>query len=293
MTALAASNHRIRRLRRLSGRRSARSDEQAFIIEGPILVAEALAADAVVEGVYVDEADESAETAQLITAAEARMVPVHRVVGGVLGGITDTVTPRGVLAVTAMPSWSVDSVVAMAVAGARPLVVLVDVRDPGNVGTIIRAAEASGAAGILCSVGTADPWSPKVVRSSAGTILHVPVVAGLDPVSLFEALAERGVSSVATAVTSGIPYDEAHLAGSVALVMGNEAAGLDPDLLPRLDEVVTIPMHGRAESLNVAMAASVLCFEAARQRRQAADRSTPSDPINWTSISPDDKVNTP
>ncbi len=255
-------------------------------------MAEALAAGAALEGLYVDE-EAAAEAADIVAEAMRQSVAVHSVAAGVLVGITDTVTPRGLLAVAPMPDHRVETVIAGALADARPLLVLIDVRDPGNVGTIIRAADASGVAGVLCSAGTADPWSPKVVRSSAGTVLNVPICTGLEGAELLDCLSERNVPTVATVVVGGVAYDQAELAGTVGLVMGNEASGLATPVVERLDQKVTIPMEGRAESLNVAMAASVLCFEAARQRRDR-HRPRPGDAqTDWTSPPTDDKVNTP
>lgn len=267
------------------------------MVEGPTLVAEALQHGAVVEGVYLEiGAEQAAEMAELALVAAQKSVPVYRVAEGVLDGITDTVTPRPVLAVVALPDSSADTVIDRARRAGTPVLVLVDVRDPGNVGTIIRAADASGAAGVLCCVGTADPFSPKVVRSAAGSVLHLPVVVGLETDEVFAAIMAAGIPVVATVVEGGTAYDTASLSGAHALVLGNEAAGLDRGVLERVDQAVTIPMHGQAESLNVAMASAVLCFEAARQRRSIAATdatSTATDESDWTPLPTDDKVNTP
>jgi RNA methyltransferase, TrmH family len=279
--ALAASNHRIRRLRRLSGRRGARTDDHAFLLEGPVLVSEALAGDHGVEGVYVDDSAHDVEA--IVELAERRGTPVHRVVQGVLGGITDTVTPRPVLAVVTTPTASMSEVIASAVSARRPLVVLVEVRDPGNVGTIVRAADASGVAGVICTVGTADPWSPKVVRSSAGSVLHVPIVTGVDASRVVGELHAADVPVYVSAANRGTPYHDAPLEGCVAFVLGNEAHGVPQELLASAGQPITIPMQGGAESLNVAVAASVLVFDALRQRRAHSD---------WTQTDGGDKVNT-
>jgi TrmH family RNA methyltransferase len=276
--ALAASNPRIRRLRRLSGRRSARLDERAFLLEGPVLVAEALAAFVPLDGIYGAGA---ALTPELVATAHAQGIAVHEVADGVLDGITDTVTPRPVLAVAPLVAHPLGEVVDRTLAAARPLLVLVDVRDPGNLGTILRAAEASGATGVVCTKGTVDPWSPKAVRSSAGAVLHVPVVSGPDAADVLATLARAGIPRIGTVVHGGVAHHAAPLTGPIAIVLGGEAHGLGADLAPLVDQPVTIPMEGRAESLNVAMAASILCFEALRQRG-AAGRETvppPAEPI--------------
>lgn len=261
-----------------------------LLIEGPTLVAEAIADGVSLEAIYLDNTDElDTSTTELVSAAERQGITIHRVASGVLVGITDSVTPRPVLAVAPIPSHTADSVVIDAARRRCHVLVLVDVRDPGNVGTIVRAADASGAAGVLCATGTADPWSPKVVRSSAGAVLHLPVATGLDAASLLDTLATHRVPTIATVVDGGVPFDCAPLAGAVALVLGNEASGLSTELAAGIEQAVTIPMQGWAESLNVAMAASVLSFEALRQRR-AVGAGPDSD---WTRPDTDDKVITP
>ncbi|WP_195210616.1 TrmH family RNA methyltransferase [Actinomarinicola tropica] len=291
MAPLAASNPRIRRLRRLSGRRSARSAEGAYLLEGPVLVAEALAALVPLDGIY---AEPSALDPDLVQVAHAQSIPVHEVADGVLAGVTDTVTPRPILAVAPLVRTPAADVVDRAVAAHRPLLVLVDVRDPGNLGTLLRAAEASGVAGVLAAKGTVDPWSPKAVRSSAGAVLHVPVADGDDVGALLALLGDAGVRRLATVVEAGRPSEDADLAGTVALVLGGEAHGLPADVVAACDDRITIPMEGRAESLNVAMAGAVLAFEALRQRRAAgpgpSDRPASTD---WTPGPSDDKVSGP
>jgi TrmH family RNA methyltransferase len=281
VTALAASNPRIRRLRRLSGRRSARDDERALVVEGPIWVREAVESGLGVEGLYLDEGADDLD--ELVALAAHHGVPAHVVAAGVLAGVSDVVTPRPVLAVVAMPSHELSGVAASALAERRPVAVLVEVRDPGNVGTIVRAAEGAGAAGVVCCTGTADPWAPKVVRASAGSVLRVPVVAGLDVDTAVDTLRGLDVPLLVTSSHDGVPYDEAPLGEAHALLLGNEARGLPEALAGAADHRVTIPLEGRAESLNVAMAASVLLFDAQRRRRRHSD---------WTPDTRHDKVST-
>ena len=126
---------------------------------------------------------------------------------------------------------------------------------------------AAGASSVL-TIGGADPSGPKVVRASAGALFAVPVAVADDPAPAFGALAAAGVRSVGAVVRDGRPYDDCDLTGPVAVVVGNEARGLPPELVPTLDDAVTIPMAGPTESLNVAMAGTVLCFEVLRQRRR-------------------------
>jgi len=144
--------------------------------------------------------------------------------------------------------------------------VCVDVRDPGNAGAVIRVADAAGADAVVCCAGTVDPFNPKTVRASAGSVVHLPVVVAGEPAAVLDDLGRRGMTRVAAVARGGTPYTEAALRTPLALVLGNEASGLPAGLEDRLDERVTVPMRGGAESLNVSTAAAVLCFEVARRR---------------------------
>ncbi|HSO96126.1 MAG TPA: RNA methyltransferase, partial [Acidimicrobiia bacterium] len=146
------------------------------------------------------------------------------------------------------------------------VLVAVDVADPGNLGTIIRSAEAAGAAAVVVTGASVDAYNPKTVRSSAGAIVGLPILEQPDPAGALDALHDRGRHTVGTAATGGRDGDTLDVTTPIALVVGNEAHGLAPDVQARLDEIVTIPMHGAADSLNVAMAATVLLFDLDRRR---------------------------
>ena len=144
------------------------------------------------------------------------------------------------------------------------------VADPGNLGTLVRSAEASGAAAILLGPGSVDAYNPKVVRASAGAIFGIPVVdaesEGWSEVEALDALGELGRQRLGATAHQGVAYAEVDFTRPTAVVLGNEAHGIDPAVDTRLDGHVHIPMAGPAESLNVAMAGTILCFESARQR---------------------------
>jgi TrmH family RNA methyltransferase len=269
--SLAYRHQRVQRLRRLLSRRSTRQEEGCLVAEGAKVVGEALAAGAHIESVYVDPA--AAGLDELLQACLDAGGRVFDLAPGVLERVAGTVTPQPVLAVVADPT------VALAdLAARRPdlVVVCVDVRDPGNAGTLLRSAEAAGAGGVIVCDGSVDVTNPKVVRASAGALFHVPVVAGGDPAAVLDALSGWGLRRLGTAARRGTAYTAADLATPVAIVMGNEATGIPDALAGAIDEWITIPMAGRAESLNVGTAAAVLCFEAARQRRAAAGRAAPA-----------------
>jgi TrmH family RNA methyltransferase len=242
-------------------RRSARDGERAFVVEGAKVLREAIEAGVAVESVYI-AAGASEPVADLAFAAGAR---VYALEPGVVERISDTVTPQAVVAVVP----HVD-VVLGALRGVEFLVVAVDVRDPGNAGTLLRTAEAAGAGGVVFCEGSVDLFNPKTVRASAGSLFHVPVVAGGNPVEVLQEIGSWGVRRLATVAVGGQSYTDVDLRRPVAFVLGNEAHGLPVEVEHEVDETVTIPMVGRTESLNVGMAAAVLCFETARQRRVAA-----------------------
>jgi RNA methyltransferase, TrmH family len=252
--ALGARHPEVDRLRRLLRRRADRAAERAFVVEGPKLVDEAIAAGAV-EAVYV--APGTAPPESLSTD-----VPVRELQRGVLERVADTVTPQPILAVCRAVDVPLDDVL-----DSTFVVVCIDIQDPGNAGTILRSAEAAGAGAVLFTGSSVDPTNPKAVRASAGSLFHVGVVSGGVPEEVLAQLGRRGCRRVGADARTGEPLDTVDLTAPVALVLGNEAHGLPADIDAVLDVRVTIPMAGRAESLNVGMAAAVMCFEVARQRR--------------------------
>lgn len=250
----------IQRLRRLSRRRSARSDADAYVIDGPVLVAEALDAELELHEVIAEPRADPG----LLERVEAAGVRVHHTGEGVLERVLDVVTPRPVAAVAKRHDVSREE--AISLAGSLSLV-LVGVSDPGNAGTLLRTAEAVGAGAVLFCDGSVDPFNPKCVRASAGSLFRVTVASGGDAVAVLQGLGDAGVHRIATAVRAATPYTEVDLVRPLALVLGSEAHGLPGDVAAAVDEQVTIEMMGRGESLNVSTAAAVVCFEALRQRR--------------------------
>jgi TrmH family RNA methyltransferase len=237
-----------------------RRAEGAFVLEGANVVSTALAAGADLEALYVaPEADTVCP--ELLALASSHGLEVLRLAAGVLERVSDTVSPQPVLAVARRrPS------VLGELAGADLVVVAVDVRDPGNAGTLVRSAEAAGAQGVVFCRGSVDVTNPKTVRASAGALFHVPVVEGGDPQEVLGVLGDLGLVRIGASARGGDAPDRIDLTRRVALVFGNEAHGLPADLDNGLDGLVTIPMPGRAESLNLGMAAAILLYEAHRQR---------------------------
>ncbi len=265
---VSAKNPRIKRLRLLVQRRKTRSEERVFVVDGPVLVADALRSPCRVKEIYVGD------TAQDLLVSLDEPVDFQVKAGGgdpevfvaessVLSVVLDPKNPQPVAAVVEMPTWTFEDL------GRDGHLLGVDqVRDPGNLGAILRTAEASGAAGVVMVGDTVDAFSPKVVRASAGSILRVPVVSANEYGSLVNVAATHGRTIVSADISpDAIPYDAYDLRRAVILV-GNEPRGLSPEAKASSDDMVTIPMADDVESLNVAAATAVLCFEAARQRRK-------------------------
>jgi TrmH family RNA methyltransferase len=236
------------------------------VAEGPELLRAALASGAVPESVYVAaEAAADPLVAGLAGEALARGSRIFDLAPGVAERVADTVTPQPLFSVVGMVDTELSALERISLA-----VVCVDVRDPGNAGTVLRTADAAGADVVVCCGGTVDPFNPKTVRSSAGSVFAVPLVVAADAADVVAALRGRGVRCIGTAVRDGEDYAGCDWRAPSALVFGNEAAGLPEALLSSLDGVVRIPMAGGAESLNVGVACGVLCFEILRQRRASA-----------------------
>jgi TrmH family RNA methyltransferase len=259
------------------GRRSARKDEGRFVIEGANLLEEALRAHAQIEAVYVDgewapgapaggeRSGQPERLTRLLEVSLERGARVFELEPGVLARVAGTVTPQPVMAVVQAQVHHMESLRAKS---PRLVVVCVDVRDPGNAGGVVRSAWAAGAEGVVCCEGTVDLWNPKAVRASAGAVLHVPIVEGGAAMDVLDEIGQWGLRRLGTVSRGGEDYATCDLGSPVALVLGNEAGGLPlAQLGEHLDGLVSIPMAAGAESLNVGMAAAVLCFEAARQRR--------------------------
>jgi TrmH family RNA methyltransferase len=264
---LARTSPALQRLRRLSRRRDALADERALLIDGPVLLDEALRSDVRITAVFADE--DLDPTTGVLRRARAAGVEVATVRSGELARVLDLVTPRGVVAVVEQPTHRLTGVLAESVQQRRPVVVAVELQDPGNAGTLVRVAEAAGAVGVVLTTGSVDPWNPKAVRAAAGASLRLPVVAGVSVDEVVHGLASLGVRLLATSAAGASFPEDSDLGGSFALCIGNEAHGLDQGLLDSADGLVAIPMAGGVESLNAGVAAAVILFDAARQRRSA------------------------
>ena len=269
-TPLSASNPRIASLRRLSGRRKARLEAGRFVLEGPVPIAELLSAGAQLDELYVDldqweQVDDRSPLRTVVRDADAAGIPVWGLASSVFASVSDTNAPQGVLALGLRTVSTIPAIAALD----GPVLVLVDLSDPGNAGTLIRTAEAAGCAGVVFAGTSTDPFGPKAVRAAAGSIVRLPIAEVAVVEIALEQLRAAGRSIVATVVSGGMALEDVELSGSVALLIGSEAHGLPADVVAQSSASVTIPMQSSVESINAAIAGAVVLFEAARQRRMA------------------------
>jgi len=255
------SNPVVRRVRSLKGGRG----EGIVLIEGIKLLEEASFSGIEVREIVASPRIDGSERGRaLVDQMRARGARVRFVDDDILGSLSDVETSQGVLAIARRPSFTEagffrgDALVAIAVG----------VQNPGNVGALLRTAEAAGATGAYLVEGTADPLSWKALRGSMGSAFRFPHFHGLTAEEALSRIKGRGLKVIATTRHGGLRYDEVDWAKPLALVLGSEGSGLPEGLTEKADIRVTIPMLGRVESLNVSVAAGILLFEAARQRRK-------------------------
>jgi RNA methyltransferase, TrmH family len=270
-----------------------RERSRLFLAEGPQAVREALGGLGLVDGtglpvesgqrrgqdtliteLFVTAAARSRHE-ELVAAASTAGVPVHEISGELMAELAQTVTPQGLLAVCRFIDVPIAELTS---SGPRLVVVLASVRDPGNAGTVIRTADAAGADGVIFADASVDPYNSKCVRSSAGSLFHLPVVLGASVRQAVAALRAAGMTVLAADGAARLRLDDldvqARLARPTAWLFGNEAWGLPADTLELADMAVAVPIYGRAESLNLAAAAAVCLYASARGQDGGAAQST-------------------
>lgn len=263
---------RVRAVAKLN-KRSARSETALFLLEGPQAVREALAyrPEGIVELFATPGGWE--KHPDLRGAADDHGIEVEYVTEQVLHAMADTVTPQGLVAVVRQAPSSLRDILA---SGPRLIAICQEVRDPGNLGTIIRAADAAGADAVVLTGRTVDPYNPKVVRSTTGSLFHLPVAVGGELEDVVARVQAAGLEVVAADVKGDDLLDaraEGALSGPTAWLFGNEARGLEDSALSLVDRVLRLPIYGRAESLNLATAASVCLYETAFAQRGVTPRN--------------------
>jgi RNA methyltransferase, TrmH family len=261
MQITSSSNERIKHARRV---REGREPELIFI-EGLRLAEEAFNTGLTIEACFT-VASEDARTLTLLSQLNDHDVPIYTTTAGILESLGDTVQTQGLILIAERPQLSPE---AFFKRGGRLFLALDRVQDPGNMGTLLRTAEAAGADGVLALGGSADVFSPKVLRSSMGSAFRLPVLQNVTPEALMALKTQHQLTLVAAAGEADTSYTHYDWQQPTLLLLGNEGRGVSPDLLQHCDTRLRIPMANGVESLNVATAGAVMLFEAARQRERA------------------------
>jgi len=264
----------ISRLRRVEGRHNAvvKALRQSFAtgqpnadgfcaIEGVRMLEEAVRSGVRFRAVFFSHSAESKASRllpQIALQVETLLLPDK-----LFASVVPSEAPQGVAALAKWKSFTLEEVLSRS--GVAPIIVLAGVQDPGNLGTILRSAEAFEAAGLVVGEGTASPFNPKVVRASAGSVFRIPVVRA-KLAQAIPVLKEHGVRLLATSSHKGTALPQANLQPPAAIFIGGEGAGISRDLISQMDEIVAIPHSERVESLNAGVAASIVMYEAQRQR---------------------------
>ncbi len=251
-------NHKVAQAVKLK-KRAYRERECRFLVEGAQAVGEALGSSAPLEQLF-----HTSDSHAVVERALAAGVVADRVSDEVMGRLTSTVTPQGLVAVAPFVDVGLDAVPG----SARCVVVLHAVRDPGNAGTVLRSADGAGADAVVFTSSSVDVYNPKTVRSSAGSLFHLPIVREMETQEAVAQLRARGFGVLATAAGGEADLYELDLTTPIAFLFGNEAWGLPDEVAALADTTVRVPLAGGAESLNLAAAATVCLFEWARQQRE-------------------------
>jgi len=256
-------NERIRQYRRLR-KRNFRYREGKFLVEGRQCVVEALSGRHQPECLICSDRGVEVMSAYADVINE-RGIPCYSAAEEVMATLSATVTPQGIIAVMPLLHEDIQSMIE-----GSPATILIAnrVRDPGNLGNMVRIADASGAGGIVVCAESADPYNAKTVRSTAGSLFHLPLTIGQDLAEATRNLRDAGYAVLAADAHSGTDLWDTEWPGRLALVMGNEAWGMPREEEAVVDGLVRIPLLGHAESLNVSAAAAVLLYEAARRREE-------------------------
>lgn len=259
----STSNAKVKYLVNLKKKRKERDRENVFLVEGIRMFRE-VPADKLKE-IYVSETFYHKERKLVDEVAARSKVRVEILADNVFSHVSDTITPQGVLCVVEQMNYSLEEVLS---SGTVPhLMVLDNLQDPGNLGTIVRTSEGAGVTGVIMSKETVDIYNPKVIRSTMGSIYRMPFYYAEDLLETISVMKDKGIATYAAHLDGKHSYEEENYQKPCAFFIGNEGNGLRDEIADAADIYIRIPMCGQVESLNAAIAATVLMFEAARQRR--------------------------
>ena len=241
-----------------------RDREGAYILEGPNMIREALENSGKARFIFLRAESASAEANEIAKRADEQGLAVYEVSDSVYDKVSQTETPQGILAVFEKPTQSRESF--FKACENKNLLVIDRVQDPGNIGTLLRSAEAAGLAGAIVIKGSGDPFSPKAVRAASGATERFPIIFTESANDTLAILKSNGKKVFATAMSGSTVYYKADLRKNAAIVVSNEGNGASKEILDGADEILSIPMEAKSESLNVAIASGIIMFESRRQR---------------------------
>lgn len=263
----STNNQQLKQVSALLKKAKERKEKKAFVVEGPKMVLEAPAEW--LKAVYVSESFEKnpenkSTLKKLGDKCKNNQAAFEIVADSVFKHVSDTQTPQGIMAVVAMPEYDLEQLLD----GEKThLLVLESIQDPGNLGTMVRTGEGAGISGIIMNKTTVDLFNPKTIRSTMGSIYRVPFYVTEDLSHTMVSLKEKGVTLYAAHLKGQHSYDEEDYTSSCGFLIGNEGNGLSDEIADSADTYIKIPMEGQVESLNAAISAALLMYEANRQRR--------------------------
>lgn len=257
------SNPLIKKVKKLHSR-AGRQKYGQYFVEGIRAVEQVLENGGPIEEVlYCEEVYRLQGGEALVNKLKESGIKTYQVSSHLFEKITDTAAPQYVLAVLAKEGYQLEQILE----NKDLLLVIVDgIQDPGNLGTIIRTADAAGAHGIILTKGTVDPYNPKSVRSTMGSIFSLPIIQAENAIELFKKLKASGIKLIGGSLQASTPYFKVDYRGKVALVIGSEAKGISEEVSRHIDLMVTIPMRGKVESLNAGIACGIILYKVVEQR---------------------------
>ncbi|QHQ59877.1 23S rRNA (guanosine(2251)-2'-O)-methyltransferase RlmB [Anaerocolumna sedimenticola] len=258
----SSSNSQIKNIIQLQKKSRARTEQGAFVTEGTKMFEESKDGGYLIKA-YVSESFYNEQLTE--TPDYFKGFPYEVVADGVLKEASDTLTPQGVMAIVKKPVYDLDKIITGQQVN---LLLLEDIRDPGNLGTIIRTAEGAGITGIILSKTSVDMYNPKVIRSTMGAIYRMPFIYAEDFKNTLIQIKRNDISIYAAHLNTDFAYDDVNYPEKCAILIGNEANGLSDEIAGMSDQYIKIPMEGSVESLNAAIAAAILMYEVYRQRRK-------------------------
>lgn len=258
----STANQQVKLLVQLNNKRKLRDERGVFIVEGPKMFREAPKDR--IEKVYFSESFHEKHKEALAKRIQAEKLDYEILDDHVFKAASDTQTPQGVLCIVRQQ----ESSLAELLKAEKPLLLILEnLQDPGNLGTILRTAEGAGVTGVILSKGCVDLYNPKTIRSTMGSVYRVPTLYTENLCETVEALRQHGIRSYAAHLKSVNFYDQENYQSGTAFLIGNEGNGLTDELTEQADILIRIPMEGQLESLNAGVASAILMYEAYRQRR--------------------------